>query len=187
MVDVTVNSTPRTIRLKGHGERFEDKAAGAITPGHLLKWSSSGFVVQTATRGKIPFIVALENELIGLGIDDAYASGDYVQAEFMHVGMWALLVVPANAAAIIPGDYVASNGDGTVIKATNPLIDNTTGTADGTLANVGAAYTQATLNDDFADVAAAINAMNSGLVGMALDTLDNSANAAIARLRVALF
>lgn len=37
------------------------------------------------------------------------------------------------------------------------LTDSTTGTADGTLADVGAAFSQATLNNNFADLAAKVN------------------------------
>ena len=44
-----------------------------------------------------------------------------------------------------------------------PLTDSTTGTADGTLADVGAAFDQATLNNNFADLAAKINALAAQL------------------------
>lgn len=37
------------------------------------------------------------------------------------------------------------------------LTDSTTGTADGTLADVGASFSQATLNNNFADLAAKVN------------------------------
>lgn len=39
------------------------------------------------------------------------------------------------------------------------LTDSSTGTADGTVADVGAAFSQATLNNNFADVTAKINAL----------------------------
>jgi hypothetical protein len=39
------------------------------------------------------------------------------------------------------------------------LTDSSTGTADGTIADVGAAFNQATLNNNFADLAAKINAI----------------------------
>lgn len=39
------------------------------------------------------------------------------------------------------------------------LTDSTTGTADGTMADVGAAFSQATLNNNFADLAAKVNAL----------------------------
>lgn len=43
------------------------------------------------------------------------------------------------------------------------LTDSTTGTADGTLADVGAAFAQATLNNNFADLAAKVNAILAAL------------------------
>jgi hypothetical protein len=39
------------------------------------------------------------------------------------------------------------------------LTDSSTGTADGTIADVGAAFNQATLNNNFADLAAKVNAL----------------------------
>jgi hypothetical protein len=39
------------------------------------------------------------------------------------------------------------------------ITDSTTGTADGTLADVGASFSQATLNNNFADLAAKLNAV----------------------------
>lgn len=44
-----------------------------------------------------------------------------------------------------------------------PITDSTTGTADGTLADVGAEFSQATLNNNFADLAAKINALAAQL------------------------
>ena len=43
------------------------------------------------------------------------------------------------------------------------LTDNTTGTADNTLADPGASYTAATLRNDLADLAAKINAILAAL------------------------
>lgn len=45
------------------------------------------------------------------------------------------------------------------------LIDSTTGAADGTLADVGATFNQATLNNNFADLAAKVNAALAALRG----------------------
>lgn len=54
------------------------------------------------------------------------------------------------------------NADRTIV-ATNAVAvtDSTTGTANDTLVDVGAAFSQATLNDNFADVAAKINALTT--------------------------
>lgn len=43
------------------------------------------------------------------------------------------------------------------------LTDSTTGTADATVADVGATFSQATLNNNFADVTAKINAILAAL------------------------
>lgn len=48
------------------------------------------------------------------------------------------------------------------------LVDSTGGTADGTLADVGAAFSQATLNDNFADVARLVNQLRADLVASGL-------------------
>lgn len=48
------------------------------------------------------------------------------------------------------------------------LTDNTTGTADGTVADVGAAFSQATLNNNFADLVAKINGIRTVLRNLGL-------------------
>jgi len=54
-------------------------------------------------------------------------------------------------------------GAAMVAQGTDPgaLTDSTGGTADGTLADVGASYSQSTLNNNFADLAAKINALRA--------------------------
>lgn len=49
--------------------------------------------------------------------------------------------------------------DATDGGAVAELTDSTTGTADGTLADVGASFNQVTLNNNFADLAAKVNAI----------------------------
>jgi hypothetical protein len=48
------------------------------------------------------------------------------------------------------------------------LTDNTTGAADGTVADVGAAFNQATLNNNFADLIDKINALRTALRDLGL-------------------
>lgn len=50
-------------------------------------------------------------------------------------------------------------------NATTAIADLTaaSGTADGTVADVGAAFSQATLNDNFKELAVKINAINAAL------------------------
>jgi hypothetical protein len=67
---------------------------------------------------------------------------------------------PAQGAAITSlTDSTTGTTDGTLSAPTGTAItDSTTGTADGTLADVSIAFDQGILNNNFADVAAKINA-----------------------------
>jgi hypothetical protein len=123
---MTTKTAPTTILLRGRGLRREAPAGGAITPGHLVAYNSSGNLVVHGTAGaKTRPLFAVENELLGKGINDAYAVNDLVQAEELHVGdVYALL--PAAAAAIVIGDKLTSNGDGTLKKATAASQSGTT-------------------------------------------------------------
>lgn len=184
MVDNTINTAPRTIRLKGQGSRFEAIAAGTITPGHFLKYSSSGVAVQSSARARGPMLIALENELVGLGIDDNYSANDNVQCEFLYPGMWVNSLVAAGAAAIVAGDMLELSTDGTVKKAV-PLTDAAgSAIATGIMIDVGGAFAQATLNNNFATVAAIVAA--GGAMAMAIDALDNSGGGSPARLRIVI-
>jgi hypothetical protein len=117
MTDLTIKSYPRTIRLKGVGTRMERVATAAVLPGSLVMLNATNNLVVHATAGgTTPAIFALENELIGKGIDDAYASGDYIQAEHFNSGDWVLGYVDAAAAAIAIGDQLESAGDGSLRK-----------------------------------------------------------------------
>ena len=104
----------RTITVKGEFIRKEAEAAGAITPGHLIEDDGNGDVIVHATaagEGRKAF--ALENSLIGDGIDDDYADGDTVQYGVFTQGaeVYAFLAAGENAGI---GDALVSNGDGTL-------------------------------------------------------------------------
>lgn len=104
-----------TILLKGRGCRLELEAGGAITPGHLLKRNSDGkLVVHPSAKMRASALFAVENDLVGEGIDDAYASGDFVQAEYLHAGDEVYALVAASATAITQGALLESAGDGTL-------------------------------------------------------------------------
>jgi hypothetical protein len=68
---------------------------------------------------------ALEADFVGKSITTAYASGERVQAVCPNPGseIWAL--VPANALAIVIGDELCSNGDGTLKKITAAAVART--------------------------------------------------------------
>jgi hypothetical protein len=119
MVDLSIATSPRTIRLKGQGIRMERPAAGTITPGHLVKLGTANtLTVQNTALLKCAALFALENELVGLGIDDNYVSGDLVQAEHVYPGQWVNALLATSAAALVIGDYVEPAADGTVKKLT---------------------------------------------------------------------
>lgn len=111
--------------LKGTGIRNEYDAAGAITPGDLLSIDSNGDVVRHASDGgNAPATFAVEEDFLGRGIDDDYASGERVQTETLHAGQQVNALVAASATAITTGDELTSNGDGKLraVTAGSPTI-----------------------------------------------------------------
>ena len=108
-----------TIWLKGDGIVKEAAAGGAITPGHLVNRNSAGaFVVHAGAEANAYPMFALEADFVGKDISSAYASGDRVQAVIPQPGSEIYGLLPAAAAAIIVGDELVSNGDGTLKKVT---------------------------------------------------------------------
>lgn len=109
---------PGLVLLKGilSERREEARAAGAITPGHLIQRDSNGAVVVHASAygGGEP-IFALEDNFQGRTVDGAYASGEVVQIHHCQSGdeIYAFLGATAGTAAI--GTVLASKGDGTLI------------------------------------------------------------------------
>lgn len=109
-----------TIALKtreGGPLRKEGVTDEAVTPGHLLEYGGSNDVQKHSTaNGTVNAMVALENDLVGDDIDDAYASGETVQfgifAPGEEVYMWL-----AYGETISKGDYLTSAGDGTLHAA----------------------------------------------------------------------
>ena len=79
----------------------------------------------------------------------------------------------ARPAAITQTYATASSTHANLTSAT--LTDSTTGTADAIVADVGGAFNQATLNNNFADLTAQINALRVDLVnakGVLNDVID---------------
>jgi hypothetical protein len=107
-----------TIKLKKYLDVIIERIAyAAITPGMLCElYSTSGYCRKHATSGgnAVP-IFALEDELQGKGITDAYAAGDKVQLWVAQRGeeVNALLADGENVAI---GDFLVSNGDGYLKK-----------------------------------------------------------------------
>lgn len=118
-------TAPTRIHLLGNGRHEEAVAAGAITPGMLIANQSttdSGgrakVAVHATAGGSSERAFALEDALQGRTISDAYASGElvgYVLAEPGDV-VYAWLAAGEN---VTPADFLSSNGDGRLQKATS--------------------------------------------------------------------
>lgn len=124
---MTSSTTPKTITLKGMGIRKEGIASSAITPGDFIEFGGSNDLrrhANAATSARKAF--ALENDLIGNGINDDYAIGDTVQYAVFHSGEEVYARVAALATAITKGARLESAGDGTVrIASTDSATDTT--------------------------------------------------------------
>lgn len=148
----------KTITVKGRGIGREGVAGGAITPGHLVKLNSAGAVIAHNVAGgdAVP-LFARENELAGKGIDTAYASNERVFYEALFSGCEVNALVAPSAAAIVVGDLLVSDGAGGLRKRT-------------AVPDAGASPNQTTIN-------AAVAAAAQKTIAIALQAVDNSANA----------
>jgi len=111
-------NTLRSIVVKDYSKvRNEYVANAALSPGHILELLSTGKVQKHSAANMIakPLYLALENELEGEGIDDAYAADDIVQVGTFRAGD-EVNVILADGQTIVIGDLLSSNGDGTVQK-----------------------------------------------------------------------
>lgn len=106
-----------TILIKGENPNIEELVANAaITPGMLVEEMTTGKVRAHATQnGNAVPMFALENELEGEGITDAWAATDPVRVWHPKRGdqVYALL---ADGQSVAIGDFLASNGDGYLRK-----------------------------------------------------------------------
>lgn len=102
-----------TIKIKKYLDIIVEKVANAaITPGMLVEEMSTGKVRAHATsEGNVLPIFALEDELQGKGIDDAYAAAAQVQCWIPQRGEEVYAII-ADGNNIAIGDWLASNGDG---------------------------------------------------------------------------
>ena len=108
---------PNTIKLKKYLDVINEEIANAaITPGMLVELMSTGNIRAHATaEGNAAKRFALEDELQGKGIDDAYAAADKVQVWDCVPGEEVYAII-ADSMAISIGDFLASNGDGYLRK-----------------------------------------------------------------------
>ena len=119
-----------TIKLKKYSDVIEEFVAGAaITPGMLVALNASGAVIPhgEAAGNAIPMF-ALEDELQGKTIDDAYAAGDPVQVWVAGRGD---IVNAIAGTAITAGDFLVSDGTGKLKPVGSAVSVNITGTVTG--------------------------------------------------------
>ncbi len=144
---------PKTIILRGNPRIGEAPAAtsAAIKPGMLIERTSAGTVRKHSTAGgRAANLYALEQGYVGGYIDDAYLDGEQVTFGACYSGDQINAWVSANAAALVIGDFVESNGDGTVRKsdsATAAQASLTIGTG-----NAAVKFTAATPGPDGNDI-----------------------------------
>ena len=145
-----------TIALKGEYTRKEAEASEAVTPGELVEFGGSNDIQKHSTAGgNARAAFALENDLVGEGIDDDYDSGDRLQYGVFRQGaeVYALLATgAASAVSVSKGSPVESAGDGTV--------------------------------QNWATAAEATPVEVDNLVGYALESVDNSAGGSEARIKI---
>lgn len=113
---------PKRIHLLGDGRHEEGVAGGTVKPGHLVALNSDGeIVVHPTSGGPAEALFALEDALQGRTIDTAYAADDVVAIVVAEKGdvVYAWLNVGESVAK---GDYLVSNGDGTLQKRSSSEI-----------------------------------------------------------------
>lgn len=102
-------------------------AASAIKPGHLVEELAAGTVQEHSTAASnAQKLFALTNLANGGTIDDAYAVGETCRYGAFHSGQRVFGRVAVGSVAIVIGDALQSNADGTVeLLATDTATDDT--------------------------------------------------------------
>ena len=121
------STTPNTITLKGNGIRKEGVASGTITPGYLVEFGGANDLQAHSTAAaNARKAFAVENELLGNGIDDDYTVGEQVHYAVFGTGEEVYALVAAAATAVTKGAALESAGDGTLrILTTDTATDDT--------------------------------------------------------------
>lgn len=127
----------KIIFISPSGRQEEARASASITPGMLCQLQSDGTIVPHATIGGAPEKMVAQERAWGgtsnasgtgqTGYLDPYVTGDIVSQWFAQEGDVVWLLASANALAIVPGNSLTSNGDGTVrlIGAVGLVFSNT--------------------------------------------------------------
>ena len=141
-----------TIKLKNYQNVMNEyDAAAAIIPGELIELASCTTVqVHSTAGGNLLHMFAVEDELQGNGIDDAYAADDKVQCWVPLRGdeVYAIL---ADGNDVSCGDFLESNGAGEL----QPHVPDF-------------------MNYESADSDTTITAYTNQIVGIALENVDTS-------------
>ena len=117
--------------------QIEKAAVAELYPGHLVERTSADKVQKHSGSGSTALVMfAIEDENQGKGIDDAYAAAARVVCWMPQRGDQVQAVL-SDGENVVIGDYLESNGDGTLKK-----------------------FTAATTNKDGAVVAQADEALN---------------------------
>ncbi len=128
---------PKTVVLKGDFIRKEGKASSAITPGDLIEFGGSADLQPHSTvGGEARKAFALENDLIGQGLTDAYDAGDTVQYGVFVPG--AEVYVRLNTGkTCTKGQPLESAGNGRLQVESTPVPGSTVGWALETQSTAG--------------------------------------------------
>ncbi|MFM2126257.1 MAG: hypothetical protein RL328_2708 [Acidobacteriota bacterium] len=130
--------------FRGFAEAKADNSAGA----------AGDISVKVKARGRVQLAIG------SLAITDVgkpvYASDDdtFTLTSSTNSAIGRVVRYVSSGVGIV--EFDAARG---ALGAVDALTDSTTGTADGTLADVGASFSQSTLNNNFADLAAKVNAL----------------------------
>lgn len=126
---------PQTIALKGDYVAKEREASATITPGNLIELQSAGTVRNhSVLGGPAQRAFALENDLIGKGIDDDYVNGDLVRYGVFYPGAEVYARV---SEAATRGDYLESAADGRLQVQSTPVENSGVAIAIETVAGAG--------------------------------------------------
>jgi hypothetical protein len=129
----------RTIIFKGDPIHKEGDALASVKPGHLVELDSAGKVKKVGTAGKNTAVrVVRERDWIGEDTEATIPAGERVEYIVPRAGDEVYLRVPAAAAAIVIGDSLQANADGTASKVSTgtPLamalsaVDNSAGASE---------------------------------------------------------
>jgi hypothetical protein len=106
-----------TIKVTNYSNVIEEfDAVAAITPGMLIEPTSADKVQAHSTQGgNATPMFALEDDLQGNGIDDAYSANNKVQCWVPGRGDMVYAIL-ADGENVVIGDYLDSDGDGALRK-----------------------------------------------------------------------